>query len=367
MTIHPTPPRRLHVLYEYGPDLYPHGSAFIRLLRPFTHPSLDEQCRVSFGRDYEGQPVDAVIVDRLWRPDISPTLARKLVDDVRRAGARLIYALDDNLLDLPRERFPFASLPEARPVVELLWVVRYLLHQADGVLVTTNTLKERFLPLNRNVAVLPHALDERLLVRRGIRRDGSPFGPRKQVIGYMGTFTHDDDLTMILPALQAVCRRHEGNVELQIVGVIGQHETLEALSELPVRIASPNRSEAAYPLFMLWFTTRILWDIAISPLKKTQFNQCKSDIKFLDYSAIGAAGVCSRVPAYMSSVRHADNGLLVDNDSAAWEEALEVLLSDSDLRTHVAGNAARYLYEGRTLKHCAHHWLSAVDSLLEGP
>jgi processive 1,2-diacylglycerol beta-glucosyltransferase len=366
MTTASKQPRRLHVLYEYGPDLYPHGSAFIRLLRPLTHPSLTEHCQVSFGREYDGQAVDAVIVDRLWRPDIAPTLARQLVDDVRRAGTRLIYALDDNFLDLPHERFPFATLSEARPVEELLWVVRFLLHQADGVLVTTGTLKERLLPLNRNVAVLPHALDERLLVRRGIRRDGSPFGPRKQVIGYMGTFTHDDDLLMILPALQAVCRRHEGEVEIQIVGVIGQEENLRAVSELPVRFIGPSSSEAAYPLFMLWFTTRVSWDIALSPLEDTRFNQCKSDIKFLDYGAIGAAGIYSRVPAYTASVRHAESGLLVDNDSAAWEEALEALLSDGELKMHVAGNAVRTLYEERTLEHCAQQWLSAVDSLLEG-
>lgn len=359
-------PRKVHVLYEYGPDLYPHGSAFLRLLRPLTHPSLAAHIQVSSDREYEGQAVDAVVVDRLWRPDISPELARKLVDDVRQAGARLIYALDDNLLDLPPDRFPFASLPEARPVEELLWVVRFLLDQSDGVLVTTRTLKERILPFNHNVAVLPHALDERLLVRRGIPRSNSPFGPRKLVIGYMGTFTHGDDLMMILPALQAVCKRHAREVEVQIVGVTGRQDALQSLNRLPARIVNPRLGEAAYPLFMLWFTSRICWDIAISPLKETLFNQCKSDIKFLDYSATGAAGVFSRVPAYESSVQDANTGLLVKNDSAAWEDALEALLSDSDLRMHVAGNATRTLHEQRTLKHCAHRWPSTLESLLEG-
>ena len=86
----------------------------------------------------------------------------------------------------------------------------------------------------------------------------------------------------------------------------------------------------------------------------------------MDYSAIGAAGVFSQVPAYASSVKHEESGLLVENDSAAWEEALEALLSDDNLRMHVAGNAFRALYEERTLEHCAHRWLSALDSLLEG-
>ena len=53
--------QRVHVLYEYGPDLYPHGSAFIRLIRPLTHPSLEPHLAVSHDRDYEGQSVDMVL------------------------------------------------------------------------------------------------------------------------------------------------------------------------------------------------------------------------------------------------------------------------------------------------------------------
>jgi glycosyltransferase involved in cell wall biosynthesis len=358
MVTKPTMQRRVHVLYEYGTDLCPHGSAFIRLLRPLAHPSIEPHLAVSYDREYEGQAVDIVIVDRLWRPDMSAAMARRLVRDVHKAGARLIYALDDNLLDLPPKRFPHLE--------GLVSVVGFLIRQSDGILVTTRTLRERFLSLNPNVAILPNALDERLLIQREVPRESTPFGSRKLVIGYMGTFTHDDDLLMILPALKAVCRRHEGDVELQIIGAVRQKETLEALSGLPVRTISPRRGETAYPLFMLWFTTRIFWDIAISPLEATRFNQCKSDIKFLDYSAIGAAGVFSRVPAYASSVRHMESGLLIENDGKAWEEGIETLLSDCDLRMRMARNASRALYQERTLEQCAHHWLSALDRLLEG-
>ena len=288
---------------------------------------------------------------------MSATLAHRLVRDVRQAGAKLIYALDDNLLDLPPGRFPFLE--------GLHGVVRFLLRESDGVLVTTEKLKEQFLPLNSNVTVLPHALDERLLVQTTIPRSGSPFGPRKKIIGYMGTLTHDDDLKMILPALQAVCKRHDA-VELQIIGAIGQDATLKALDKLPMRIVGPNPEEAAYPLFMLWFTSRIRWDIGISPLRDNFFNQCKSDIKFLDYSAIGAAGIYGLGPAYEASVKHAQTGLLVENSISAWEEALETLLTDDELRMRIAGNAARNLYDRRILAHSAHRWLSTLEELLAG-
>lgn len=358
-------PRRIHVLYEYGPDSYPHGSAFIRLLRPLTHPSLSASLEVSYGWDYKGQAVDAVIVDRLWRPDVSPALVQNLVERTRRAGARLIYALDDNLLDLPPENLPFAGLKHACSAEEQHWVIRFFLQEADGVLVTTQALAQRLLDLNENITVVPHALDEQLLVSRWIHSGRLPFGPRRKIVGYMGTLTHDDDLMMVLPALRTVCESHGEEVEFQIVGGIGYEDTWEALDELPVRIVNPRPEESAYPLFMLWFTSRLRWDVAISPLMDTPFNRCKSDIKFLDYSAMGAAGIYSRVPAYESTVHDGQTGLLVDNNAGAWVEALEALLADDGLRMRLARNAVEYLYTQRILGCRAQAWPAALDKLLE--
>jgi len=357
--------RRVHILYEYGTDLRPHGSAFIRLLRPLTYPTLRESLEVTSGLKYNGQEVDAVIVDRLWRPDISPALAISLVENVRRAGVQLIYTLDDNLLDLPARQLPLVSQGTAWPTEEHIWVVHFFLRQADGVVVTTPALQERLLGLNPNMVVVPQALDERLLVGGGPPPVNSPFGQRRKVIGYMGTLTHDDDLMMILPVFQTIWERHGGEIELQIVGGVGRTDTLQTLQELPVRVVNPKPEETEYPLFMLWFSSHLRWDIAVSPLKDTPFNRCKSDIKFLDYSAIGAAGIYSRIPAYESSVRHLETGWLAENEVEAWVEALERLLSDDSLRMQLAQNATRYLYAERTLACCAHNWLKALENLPE--
>jgi len=358
--------RRVHILYEYGTDLRPHGSAFVRLLRPLTYPTLRENLEVTSGLTYDGQEVDAVIVDRLWRPDISPALAINLLEDVRRAGVRLIYALDDNLLDLPPRQLPLVSPGKAWPTEEHIWVVQFFLRQADGVMVTTQALRDRLLGFNPNIVVVPQALDERLLVGGKPLRLNSPFGERRKVMGYMGTLTHDEDLMMILPVFQTIWEHHGGEIEFQIVGGVGRADTLQTLKELPVRMMNPRPEETEYPLFMVWFSSHLRWDIAISPLEDTPFNRCKSDIKFLDYSAIGAAGIYSRVPAYESSVRHLETGWLAENEVEAWIEALEALLSDDGLRIQMAQNAARYLYAERILARCAHHWLKALETLLDG-
>jgi glycosyltransferase involved in cell wall biosynthesis len=163
--------------------------------------------------------MDAVIVDRLWRGDVNLSLIDELINKIRLSGAKLIYALDDNFLDLPAQD---GEAPDEGRIA----IVRELLSQADYVWVTTQPLKERFEQFNRNIIILPHALDERLLVPRLTGKNDSLFEQKRLVIGFMGTFTHDDDLLMVLPALQEISQRYPNRIEIQINGAIRRKETL---------------------------------------------------------------------------------------------------------------------------------------------
>lgn len=348
--------RKLHVVYEHGPDLRPFGSAYVRLLRPLTHPTLHHACQVTASWQYRREAVDAVLVDRLWRADVSLEMAQDLATEIRRAGAKFLYALDDDFLSLYPEGGA-GTAAERRKVVE------FFLHQADGVIVTTPSLYERVAPASRNCVVVPNGLDERLIAHERPAPVEGPFGRRRLVIGYMGTRTHQADLHMILPAWHAVHAQVGDAVEFQIVGVTERPQPA-LWAGLPLRFVRPRTLDTEYPLFLLWFTGQVQWDIAVAPLADTPFNRGKSDIKFLDYAAAGAAGVFSRAPAYASSVVHRETGWLCDNSPAAWADALLHLLADEDLRTSMAHRASEYLYAQRTLARTAHRWVDALDKLL---
>jgi glycosyltransferase involved in cell wall biosynthesis len=347
-------PVKIHILYEYGIDLQPHGSAYIRLLRPLTHPKLKNDLDVTYGLRYKGEQVDFVILDRLWRPDVSIDRIRRLVANVERARAKLVYAIDDNFFELPPNR-------SKEFTQEQLEIVNFLIHIADRIIVTTQHLKECYIKYNSNIIVIPQALDERLLIPRKPQNFSDPFNEKRIVIGYMGTLTHDDDLEMVLPALESICKKYPDEIEIQIIGCIGRNSTKQDLSNLPVYYIEPKQGENEYPLFMLWYTSTMNWDIAIAPLIDNRFNRSKSDIKFLDYSAIGVPGVYSKVPAYISSIQHLETGWLAGNQVVSWTNALETLLNDSELREKLARNASRYLFSQRTLAHSAHRWLESLE------
>ncbi|HSD84137.1 MAG TPA: glycosyltransferase [Anaerolineae bacterium] len=353
-------PRAVFVLYEHGNDPRPYGPSYIRLLRPLTHPSVRNQITATWGQRYEDQPVEAVIIDRLWRHDLSLVMAQNVVQDIHRAGARFLYALDDDFLSLPVTGAGYFTAEKRR-------AVEYWLRTADGVLVTTPFLRERLNAHTAHCVVVPNALDERLLIGGSLRPIETVYGRRRVVIGYMGTLTHEADWRLILPAWRSLHQQYPNGIEFQVVGVADQAQALAERAGVPVRILQLPPDETEYPQFMLWFTQHAQWDIAVAPLLDTPFTRCKSDLKFLDYSSLGAATIASRGPVYEGSVQHGQTGWLAENTVESWVQALETLVVNDELRITLARNAAHYVLTERTLMHCAHRWTSALTDLLERP
>jgi glycosyltransferase involved in cell wall biosynthesis len=348
---------KIHVLYEHSGDLRPHGCSFIRLLLPLNYPSNQDVFSVTRGTTLAS--ADVVIVERTWRPDISLKMAENLVKQVRATRVCLIYSIDDNILDLNLGEHLQKGFDR-----EKLMVVRYLAREADGVIVSTNNLKVRFSRFNRNVFVVENALDENLLGKAGLPAKSIIRGDGHKTIGFMGTPTHDADLMMIQQALRRTLRKHNGSLELQLIGGVAELRVVQAFNGLPVRILTAGRN-VEYPAFMDWFASNIRWDLAIAPLEDDPFTSCKSDIKFLDYSALGIAGIYSRVPAYEKSVRHLETGYLAENDTESWTEAFDCLLADDSLRAKLARNAEAYVFSQRLLKHSALNWRGAILSIIE--
>ena len=91
-----------------------------------------------------------------------------------------------------------------------------------------------------------------------------------------------------------------------------------------------------------------MFDIGIAPLERNTFNLHKSDIKFLDYSALKIATIASNVEAYAKTIVDHETGLLVDNKSAAWFDALSELISSKEMRSQLSDNAFAYLQTYRS-------------------
>ncbi len=339
----------VHVISEHGGDRRPYGCSYIRNLLPLGHPVNLPHLSVSSSFDYE--PADVVIVERAWEPHTAVAEADDLVARARADGVCLVHAIDDTLLEAP------AISPSSRTIV------RTLCRAAAGVIVSTPYLKSRFERLNPNVRVVPNALDERLF----FAGRAEPETPARDalVVGYMGTLTHESDLMTVVQPLRALLRRHLGKIELEIVGGVAEPRWFALFDGLPVRHLDVPPDSVEYPAFVRWMRQNLRWDIALAPLEDSPLNLGKSDIKFLDYAALGFPGVYGAVPAYLGTVRRGDTGLLAGAAPAEWLQALETLVTDSALRRDVAARGLEYVRSERTLARRAGAWHEAIAATLE--
>lgn len=334
----------VHVVYEHAGDMVPFGSSFIRHLRPLSHPQVAEHLHLSFS--HRPQQADVIVFERALSPLPDPFAAERWLDEAAHLGARVVYSLDDDLLAA-------GVLPPPRQAI-----VRLMCREARGVLVTTPPLAEKVGKLARRVRVLPNALDERLF----FGDDSRPERRSAQVVvGYMGTWTHAEDLSLVIGPLRAVLRRHVGAVRCEVVG--GDPGFTRYFDGLPVsRVAVPPNC-IRYPSFVGWMRSRLQWDIALAPLADTPLNRCKSDLKYLDYAGLGAAGVYSDTDAYRHTVQPRLTGLLASDSWEAWEGALEELVARPDWRRALASNARDEVRRKRTVGATATEFLEAMHAL----
>jgi hypothetical protein len=169
----------------------------------------------------------------------------------------------------------------------------------------------------------------------------------------MGTKTHGRDLALLRTVIPEVAKRVQGGVTLEVVG--GEPEAGQ--NEWYSRVHIPPET-GNYPQFVRWLKSqRHRWHLAVAPLEDTEFNSYKSDLKFLEYSALGLAGVFSRVPAYEESVRNGETGMLVENTREEWVDRLVELCQDRVARESIARAASEYVTDNRRLGLEAGHFL----------
>lgn len=230
-------------------------------------------------------------------------------------------------------------------------MLRAAFGRSDLVTCTTEELKEVFVKINPNTVVLPNSIDldcypEANLVKKNVR------------IGWQGGVSHYRDLQFILPVLERLHKKHP-DVEFVYFGDTIRFESF--LNHYPFleRHCFVNHETYPYKLKLLNL------DIGLCPLIDNVFNRRKSAIKWMEYSAVGAATVASDIPPYSKAITNFKDGVLVPNDEKLWEEALLGLISDRKKILELSNAAIQTVIEGHTIQKNAHLWTDAYKRVIE--
>lgn len=250
-------------------------------------------------------------------------------------GKRIVYDIDDDVWHInpanPAYEFWSKDWPQKN--------VSIALQAADVVTVTTPRLAQVVSRFNANVRVIPNCLpDEHWNIKRA--RDDV------LTIGWAGSGTHWDDLRQISGVVEMILEDYP-NVVLALAGMkeypFPEHPRI--LKIKPVKLEDYANLVA-------------LFDIGLAPLTDTLFNACKSDLKYLEYAAVGIPVIASKVPSYEASIEQGKNGLLARNQKD-WLKHLRRLIADENFRDEI-GAAAREFAESRFMSRNVGLWEEAL-------
>ncbi|MBM5825854.1 MAG: glycosyltransferase family 4 protein [Cyanobacteria bacterium M_surface_10_m2_119] len=325
------------------------SSAWIRLLLPLRRLEQQGACAVVPLEAAATDDAPALVLDGLDRLIVQraacPTLevAEALVQACRQRSLPLILDLDDALFALPAEH------PERGRYAPALPALEHLLVAADLRVFSTATLAsqcESFGPQ----AVLANGLDAEAWAGPARFPRAEAEGPLQLL--YMGSRTHDADLALILPELDALADRDPDAFRLTLVGGVSQ--PLQRPWLLTVEVPLEARR---YPRFVRWLRRLPRHDLGLAPLVANPFNAAKSDVKLLDYAALGLPALCSPGPAYQELLAA---GLALPAEPGQWAEQIGWAAGHRRRLRRLAQAAHGYLWEQRSSEQVARCWQQQV-------
>ena len=345
-----TPPDHLRlrnlksvVFYRAYEDAY--AIEYLRVTAPFRAAGVQV---IDGGNNPElASQADAVIFQREFPKNLP--LYDQIIYNARAAGKFVLYEIDDLLFDLPeshpertQELYNAALMPMMAAMID-----------ADLVLVPTDELCKVVKGFNPNIVVLPNYLDDK---NWQLKPPVQKSSDEVITIGYMGSNSHTPDLSIVASVLRELLTKYERKLKLEVWGtpLPGELQDVEGVSWHP----SPTN---IYTDFVKFFQT-LDFDLVIAPLADNLFNRCKSNLKFLEYSAIGAPGVYSQITPYEGIIYDGVNGFLAGDDSE-WVEKLTRLIENPDLRYKMAVAAQKTVQDQWLLSGNIHSWEDIYNKL----
>jgi glycosyltransferase involved in cell wall biosynthesis len=291
-----------------------------------TKDVVTDALNISFGSvdDLQFQDADVIIAHRISLHRIQDV--ERVKTYCRENGAKFVYDIDDDLLALESDHTQSEVYESFKPVV------RHALATADQVWVSTPILAERYRLPTRDVTIIPNELDPRVWNPADATRE------QNHTIRflYMGTPTHRSDFSeLVLPAFARLRNEFHDQVSLTLIGITDQAhaDTEYSILEVPPHVA------LSYPAFASWLQSLTPYDVGLAPLLDTPFNRAKSNIKQLEYSALGLPTIASDLPPYRDVPCLTKATLLVEPTPQAFYVAMRSLVVDAGRRCELQSAA----------------------------
>lgn len=253
------------------------------------------------------------------------------------SNARRIFELDDYVISVPKKNAHGRHMP-----TNLEAVVKRGISLCDRVVVSTHALGNALSSMHHDIRVVPNMLAPHLWTGRRAQRRTS-FKPR---VGWGGGTSHGGDLEVIAQ----VIRELADEVDWVFFGMCPQ-ELRPYLKEFHAAV-----SLEAYPAKL----SSLNLDLALAPLEYHIFNDCKSNLRLLEYGACGYPVICTDTEAYRG---YLPCTRLTANTTEEWLEAIRMHLADPQASYRMGDELhdvvmRDFMLRGDNLQYWVNGWLA---------
>lgn len=308
--------------------------------------------------DYACEQADVVV----WHPVHYEHVLDFMLEMQHKHQKPFVLEADDNFVDVPPWNEAYYSFQQG---TSFRRIALDSLRNADALVVSTPHLKETYQQFNGQIHVLENSLDFKG-DRKFVGWDTVSVRKHKGVrIGWIGGRSHFDDLMMVAPALRETLIQNP-SVTLCLVNsavkssceALGKPYPFAGLKNVHYvdRSVPINR----YAEFMAHFG----FDIGIAPLVDCNFNRSKSNLRWLEYSALKIPAVATKISHFTKSIKDGQTGLLIENnDLQKWQNALQHLIDNSTEREKIGRNAYKEIKKRFNVKTNAPDYLRLLKRI----
>lgn len=220
-----------------------------------------------------------------------------------------------------------------------------------AVQTSTNALADFLRQFNPNVKIFENHI-KKIQPPRNFSKESAQ--KNRPVTIFFGALNRDKDFEEILPVINDVAKTYGKKVLFKIIAKQKLFNSIETQNK--ILLGKPNVYDGQYISYEEYENALHTSDIALLPLLDSEFNRCKSDLKFIECASGGAVVLASPV-VYSATVKDGVNGFIFKNVKE-FDEKLRMLIFNKSKRREVAENAYNYVKNNRLM---SQHYEERID------
>jgi hypothetical protein len=223
----------------------------------------------------------------------------------------------------------------------------------DGIFASTEYLKDRLLPYNPNVIVIPNGIDIEVWDEVKVKKHPAYLKDRIN-IGWVGGGNHFEDLELIERPIKEILKKHN---HARFTIAIG--------NEIPFYFRN-NKHIIAFD-FKSWvdidrypsFIKSLHIDIGLAPLRDNFHNRAKSNLKWLEFSAMKVPMIGSDVEPYKKTTA------LIAKTEEDWFNHIDNMILSEQARTQLGIDSYNNLKDNFNTKDLSATFLDTIKKIIK--